>query len=51
MKAENLAKLIIEKCTTKEGEIKKKYLEMLLHLYGLIRVEVIEIPIRMIWSY
>ena len=32
MKAENLAKLIIEKCTTKKGEIKKKYLEMLFHL-------------------
>lgn len=32
MKAENFAKLILERCTTKKGEIKKKYLEMLFHL-------------------
>ena len=32
MKAENFAKLIFERCTTKKGEIKKKYLEMLFHL-------------------
>lgn len=32
MKAENFAKLILTKCTTKKGEIRKKYLEMLFHL-------------------
>ena len=32
MKAENFAKLILERCTTKKGEIKKKYLKMLFHL-------------------
>ena len=32
MKAENFANLILTKCTTKKGEIKKKYLEMLFHL-------------------
>lgn len=32
MKAENFAKLIVEKCTTKKGELKKVYKEMLYHL-------------------
>ena len=32
MKAENFAKLIVEKCTTKKGDLRKSDLEMLYHI-------------------
>jgi hypothetical protein len=32
MKAENFAKLIVEKCTTKKGDLRKSDMEMLYHI-------------------